>query len=85
MNLSIKKNLIPTLLSLSFFIVLSVSVFVSCSVLERWDNLFPSWMILWECVDREDLSELNDVHDLEFLELKVAIECSVVELTHEGH
>ena len=53
--------------------------------LEWWDTLSPSWMILWESINTENLSELSDVHDLKLLKLKVSIEHSVVELTHESH
>ena len=53
--------------------------------LEWWDSLLPSWVVLWESINAENLCKLCDVHDLEFLKLKIGVECSIMELTHESH
>ena len=55
------------------------------NVLEGWNDLFPSWVVLWEGVDGEDFCQLDDVHDLEFLKLEIGVESTVVELTEESH
>jgi hypothetical protein len=53
------------------------------SVLEWRDNFLPDWVVLGERIDGKDLSELNDVSDLELLKLKIGIKDSVVELSEE--
>ena len=79
-------------LSISAFKYL-IEISPDCSVLvdlihvelEWWDSLSPSWMVLWESIDAENLSELSDIHDLELLKLKICVEDTVVELAHESH
>jgi len=55
------------------------------NVLERWYNLFPCWVVLWESIDGEDLGQLDNVHNFELLELEIGIKSSVVELSQESH
>jgi len=39
-------------------------------------------VVSWESINGEDLGDLCDVGDLQFLQFEVGIEASVVELTH---
>ena len=54
-------------------------------VLEWGHNLSPSWVVLWQLRNAEDLAQLDDVSDLNLLEFEVGVEDSVVELTEEAH
>jgi hypothetical protein len=53
-------------------------------VLERWDNLLPDRVVLWESFNSEDLTKLNNVGNFELLQFEVRIEYTVVELTKEA-
>lgn len=53
-------------------------------VFEGKNKFVPAGKLSWD-TNRDKLSQPNDVLDFHFLELKVSIENTVVELIFEGH